>query len=1160
MWFIVIGQAFLTTIVYWMEKQMILKQSSISFPMKSTESSFWSSMLMGSSKISATSPTKMTSNSLSTTSEINNVSKFQMQQDLITNSTNLEKDVWVLDSSIVLDELIIDQSFNSIDSSEIYFNTWNLFWTLPRNEQLESLFVSQSIPGSSIENDYLNQSIEIIDEEKSLWLIDELSVNDSPILDWNYYHNFMVGQYYDFALKYANFYSYSVSASGYISISTTTTNLKIKWLKPWKVTLYIKHSDVLYHRLYLTIDKELNASISNTNIQRWNDAIVSVISWNDGYSLFSSNTSVATVSGSGTSWRVYWIWFGSSTLTIRDGLGYSKSIVINVLPRDLKLSVYSMNIYQWEYWYFNIIDGNWNYIIAKNNGNINVMLNWISTSYKVLWVWVWQTIAEIRDGQWKKAQLIVTVSPKIQQLQLDKTNINIAVWQTDYFRITSGNWSYILTRSNNNVSYSQNWSDTHYSVSWNYPWSSIITVVDRHDQKAQIYVNVIQNDYDLSLDKSSIDIFQWNNESFRIVTWNWNYTVTTSNTSIANIYWYWSNWTVRWINPWTAIVTVKDWKGKVSKINVLVKANPKVAISNIKYSRNVYNDWLGWATFEVVWEHLQAWIDYYFKSNVWTNISDSLDTISDWFIIKWGSNYDKQSLSMSKDFWSIENIQIYSRNFDLQKDNLYSFMLDMNCSNMINCQLYFKPYVKDLAGNKYYGSNEWFSISKNWNQYSKMMLDNSFVQDIVVLDWDYSFESSKTMWYSNSNLEDGLILDSVNDDFGINIYQIWESVTNFVRSNKWIYDWSVDALNDQIQDLKSALDPQTYKDLVKQLKMLALEFYDKWFDQFKYLINNVSSLWAELLDSLTEWFHAVLSLSVYDKQYYSSYFGTVMMISQITSKLPIPKQVYNKLLNKIHEARTKWLKIKLLSVSKLTYAYTKYFIDFVRKVEKFWWDYVKKLDDYIILIDSKFQWDDSYEFIHKLLNNSDAAIKDALDNQQVWIIFYKLQVWKEKLTKHVFEGDISLIKPYKLSWVHFKTALKEYDKWLVTHGDVVRFNWEIVKTNIYWDEYFNYNIRSYSQEKFIEDFNNNMIPWDKKGWVFKRWISTFFPDTRTVEKVKAEVELAFKNLTMCLDKNTRRLVKCWRMSDWVFVNFYENGDDLENLSTAFPNLNLELAQ
>lgn len=1135
MWLIVISQSLLTSIVYWLDSQtkIVPMTNSVWTKNNLVELSLWTTNSFESTKLPSTA-------NKSLTNEINPTAKIQMQQDLALNNVQLEKDITTLDPNIVLLPKEMTKpivpwitTFNSVMS-------WNVHQETSNRLDFSNAIDSQS--NQLIENENpIQQKI-----TKELVGVSD-TVSDAV---QTYNCNILVNEKCSFGLMSASTYQFFSTNIEYISLFLYSNKYELKWLKAWNTKVTVKKNNITYQIVNLNISNELIGKISNKNIIKWTSSIFTVTSWNGNYSLSSSNTKVATVWGSSKYWKVNWVWVGSATITLKDGKWHSASLVVYVLPRELKLSTYSMNIKQWETWYFNIIDGNWNYSVGKNNNNVKVDFNWNTSSFNVVWVSVWQTILNIRDSEQKLAQLVVNVSPNIKPLTLDKTSIDMYIWQTTNFRITSGNWWYIISRNNINVSYSQNWSDTYYNIYWNYAWSSIITVVDKYNQKTQLLVNVINNNFELKLDRTNIEIFQQYSQSFGIISWNGNYNATSSNNSIATVSWSLSSWTVTWINPWNAIITVTDKKGKSAKINVIVKSNPKVSIANIKHTPNVYGDWLGWATFEIVWEASQVWIDYYFSTSVWTSVYDSVD-----------QNSDKQLLRLRSEPWLAYNNIFYTKNLDLQKDNLYSILVDMGCNGMASCNILFKPYVKDLAGKKYYGTENWLIINRKWNHYGKIMaFDSLQVQDVIELNWEFSYE------VSNINFKDSTISDSVNDAFGINIYQIGEGISNFVQSNKWIYDGSIAALNDQIQELKAVLDPQTYIELVKQLKLLALQFYDKWFEQFQYLINNVAALGAELLDALKEWFYAVLSLSVYDKQYYSSYFGTVMMISQITSKFPIPNRKFNKLLDKIHEARTKWLKIKLLNVTKVTYAYTKSFIDFVRKVEKFWWDYVKKLDDYILLLDSKFQWTDSYDFIHKLLNNSDAAIKDALDNQQLWIIFYKLQVWKEKLTKHVFEWDISLIGTYRISWVHFKTALKEYIEWVVTHWDVVRYDWVKVWSNNDWDEYFNYNIKAYSNEKYNEDIYNHMIPWDKKWWVYKRWISTFFPDTRTVDKVKAEVEIAFKNLTRCKSEikvnwvTTINFVYCGKMSDWVLVQFYENIDDLENLSTAFPNLNLELAQ
>lgn len=245
-------------------------------------------------------------------------------------------------------------------------------------------------------------------------------------------------------------YSYSAWASG-LSYSTSSSKVTIYGNKAGTINFYVnkyntsKRKYELLHTIVITVTdpvKTLKATMGTTTFQKNESTSINVTSGNGGYSVTSSNTSVAQISGSNTSWTVKWVWIGNATITIKDSKWKSGTWNITVTPRNLTLSTYSLDVDKWVNGIINITDGNGWYTLIKKNNDISVNLSGTRIT-------VYSNVAgthtlQVRDSAGK----VVSLSVRVKQ----KYNINL--WVIYDIKSTSNKWVWWLK----------------FKVSWNSMW------------------------------------------------------------------------------------------------------------------------------------------------------------------------------------------------------------------------------------------------------------------------------------------------------------------------------------------------------------------------------------------------------------------------------------------------------------------------------------------------------------------------------------------------------------------------------------------------------------------------------------------------------------------------------------------------------------------
>jgi hypothetical protein len=155
------------------------------------------------------------------------------------------------------------------------------------------------------------------------------------------------------------------------------------------------------------------------------------------------------------------------------------------------------------------------------------------------------------------------------------------------------------------------------------------------------------------------------------------------------------------------------------------------------------------------------------------------------------------------------------------------------------------------------------------------------------------------------------------------------------------------------------------------------------------------------------------------------------------------------------------------------------------------------------------------------------------------------------LEKHIFEGDFSITtktvwnstaKVYKLTWVHYKSAIIPWKIEFVEWTRVDKWNW-----------FYEAKVKAFSQEKYNMQKTDPSIPEASKWRTKKEDASTFFPDSRSKEKIKDEIANAYTNIsdvTKTVNWKTYTW-KVWYLQDGTPIEFKLNTDG--SISSAYAN-------
>jgi hypothetical protein len=133
-------------------------------------------------------------------------------------------------------------------------------------------------------------------------------------------------------------------------------------------------------------------------------------------------------------------------------------------------------------------------------------------------------------------------------------------------------------------------------------------------------------------------------------------------------------------------------------------------------------------------------------------------------------------------------------------------------------------------------------------------------------------------------------------------------------------------------------------------------------------------------------------------------------------------------------------------------------------------------------------------------------------------------------------------------------------RFFLFHKKISNFNlktWDIrIKNKVdKWNWFYEADIEGYSSIKYESwDKNQKNMAEDMKWWIKKRDKSTFFPDSRSKEKIKDEIAEAFTNMKpkTIIENWVSKTYYWWKMSDGNYIEFQLNADG--SIKSAYPNL------
>lgn len=424
----------------------------------------------------------------STNNEINNTQKSE-EYTSTPEEWNQIQEEQTFDLNSIFDNNIVNNNLKETSNYNDYFiNNYDNYW------YYDYWYYDNWY--NNYENNkesYYNESQSQINQSWQEVSYEDNTSDDSLSLQATYTCDINVLWRCSYTLTNANntsIYSYSVSTSWFISYSTTSSNLTITWTKAWSVSLFIrkyntstKKFDAL-HTVNVNVKepvKSLTASLWNSSIQTSATTSLNITSWNWWYNVSSSNTNVASVSWSNTSWTITWKSAWDATITVKDSkTSLNLSIKVTspaVTVKNLVLSSNSFQIDKWTYWTFSIKDWNGWYVIKTSSPNLWVYDNWVN-SYKVYSTVSWTYTVQVTDSQKKSASLTISVlNPLIA------TNFNQSLqkylWETVSYSVTSWNGNYTISSSNTNVAtVSPNYWWTSWTITAKWVWTATITLKD----------------------------------------------------------------------------------------------------------------------------------------------------------------------------------------------------------------------------------------------------------------------------------------------------------------------------------------------------------------------------------------------------------------------------------------------------------------------------------------------------------------------------------------------------------------------------------------------------------------------------------------------------------------------------------------------------------
>lgn len=354
-------------------------------------------------------------------------------------------------------------------------------------------------------------------------------------------------------------------------------------------------------------------SLSNAN----NSSIYSYSASQNWYLSYSASSSQITVY-----WNKAWTtnFYINKYNSSKKKFESLHTIVITVTQpeKQLKASIWSTTIQNWNTTSVNISDWNGWYSVSSSNTSV-ATVSWSNTNWTITWKWIWSSTITVKDS--KNRSLTFSLSVTARNLILNTSSIAIDKSTYGYFNITDWNGWYLNPKSSSsNLSIYSNWTNA-YKVYSTVPWNYTVQVTDSQWKTASVSVNIL-NPLVVTNFNQSISKYIWETINYSITSWNGNYSVISNNTSVATVSpWYlWTSWIITAKGVGKTTITLKDGAGKSMSIELYVKV--KVNIIDTQYTSSVEEWYVWWFYFKVdntSWVK-EAWVQYY--NNTSTSISN----------------------------------------------------------------------------------------------------------------------------------------------------------------------------------------------------------------------------------------------------------------------------------------------------------------------------------------------------------------------------------------------------------------------------------------------------------------------------------------------------------------------------------------------------------
>jgi hypothetical protein len=623
-------------------------------------------------------------------------------------------------------------------------------------------------------------------------------------------------------------YSVTSSNPSVIWVSGAGTNYTFTAKSSGTATITYRDQKGYYGSFTMTVTtppRAIQANVSSWSTEVAKTITLTITDGNGGYSVTSSNPSIATVSN--TSSTVFTITGkspGTSRIVIRDSRGQSVSgdITITAPARILRYTYWATTLNIWSSSRISISDGNGGYSVTSSNPAI-ASVSGSNTEWSIVGKSAGTTTITVRDQRGYYGQLKYTILAPLRSLRATIWTTNFIKGDSTLLNITDGNGGYTVTSSNPNiisVTRKNPASDTQWTLQALSAGESTITLRDARWLSGWVKITVKSNE--LILDKTTLTVEVWQDAYFRVNSGNGWYSHAMNN---GNIGWYFDNPTipsyrVRGVTPGTTILQIRDSTGKVAQVVVTIVAKKDTAsITDLQFSPSIRDGGMWGIYFEVLWDYKEVWLEYHY--------GDKLQPI----------------------------VERFSR----EADNLYAAVYVLECSDRVTCKVHLKPYIIDTNGKKVYHTNY------NGTNFIAVWYDRSGT----------SIANADEGWDTASWVEINWLKE-------INAYfkQVWVSIKRTAIEYRWVYDGSADALSDQLEELKSLLDSETYKQVAREIKKLVTTIVNGNYDVKVYL-QKFKVEFAELYGTLELAYSYLDNLTSYQKQYYGSYLSVSSAISFI---------------------------------------------------------------------------------------------------------------------------------------------------------------------------------------------------------------------------------------------------------------------------------------